>query len=219
MRPCFVVALLYAALTLGCSSLTAEPAFVQPPRSVPLQIAFSNTYNNENVQVVENVWLRPYAVDANGGLDGIRKELDATGPKSEIAGRRFDGLTTWGLHWGFSFNDRGDSCDLRNATIELEAVITLPELSEEGALPADEMDLWKDYLKRLRAHEDGHVNIYRAGAQELSNEILALGEMPDCDQLRKALKALGEAKLTRIGQADRNFDLQTGHGAIFPTKD
>lgn len=219
MRPCFIVVLLYATLTLGCSTLTAEPAFVQPPRSIPLQIDFANTYNNGNVRVIENVWLRPYAVDANGGLDGIRKELDATGPMSEIAGRRFDGLTTWGLHWGFSFNDRGDSCDLRNATIELEAVITLPELSDEDALSTNELDLWKDYLAQLRAHEDGHVNIYRAGAQELSNEILALGEMADCDQLRKALAALGEAKIARISQADRNFDQQTGHGAIFPAND
>jgi hypothetical protein len=41
----------------------------------------------------------------------------------------------------------------------------------------------------------------------------------DCEQLRKALATLGEAKIARISQADRNFDLQTGHGAIFPAND
>jgi predicted secreted Zn-dependent protease len=78
---------------------------------------------------------------------------------------------------------------------------------------------WQAYVTQLRAHEDGHVNIYRAGAQELSNEILALGEMPDCDQLRRALSNLGEAKIARIQQADVSFDLETGHGAVFPTKE
>jgi predicted secreted Zn-dependent protease len=218
MRPWFIVVLFYVTVTLGCSTLTAEPAFVQPPRSAPLQIALSNTSYNEDVRVVENVWLKPYPVDAQGGLEGIRKELDVLGPVSEVAGRRFDGLTTWALNWGFSFDGGGVSCRLRNATIEIEAVITLPELSDEGALPAAELDLWSDYLRELRAHEDGHVNIYRAGAQELSNEILALGDM-DCEQLRKTLATLGEAKIARISQADRNFDLQTGHGAIFPAND
>jgi predicted secreted Zn-dependent protease len=219
MRPCFIVALLYAALTLGCSTLTAEPALVQPPRSVPLQIALSNTYDNENVRVIENVWLKPYEVDAGSGLDDIRRELDAIGPVSEVAGRRFDGLTTWALNSSYSFAEGGDSCRVRNATIQIEAVIALPELSDESALPPDELGLWKAYLLQLRAHEDGHVSIYRAGAQELSNEVFALGDMPDCDQLREALAGLREAKIARISQADRNFDLQTGHGATFPAKD
>ncbi len=219
MRPWFLVALACAALTLSCSTLTVEPALVQPPRSLPLQIVLSNTYDNENVRVVENVWLRPYSVSADGGLDGIRERLDEIGPKSEVMGRRFDGLTTWGLHWSFTFDSNDTSCRLRNATIEMEAVITLPELAVGAALPADELSLWNDYLLALRAHEDGHVNNYRAGAQELSNEILALGEMPDCDQLRKALAALGEAKLQRISQADRDYDLKTGHGAIFPANE
>lgn len=219
MRPWFIVFLFYVTLTLGCSRLTAEPALVQPPRSVPLQIVLSNTYYNEDVRVIENVWLKPYSVDAQGGLDGIRRELDVLGPVSEVAGRRFDGLTSWGLNWGFNFDDSGALCRLRNATIEIEAVITLPELSNENVLSAAELDLWSDYLQELRAHEDGHVNIYRAGAQELSNEILALGDMADCEQLRKALAALGEAKIARISQADRNFDLQTGHGAVFPAKE
>jgi predicted secreted Zn-dependent protease len=219
MRPWFIVALLYAALTLGCAKPIAEPALVRPPRSIPLQTVISNSYENEYVRVIETVWLKPYTVDGQHGLDGLRDELDRLGPKSEVAGRRFDGLTTWGVRWGFSFESGRESCSLRNATIEVEAVITLPELKEAGALSAEESLLWQAYLQRLRAHEDGHVNIYRAGAQELSNEILALGPMPDCEELRKALSAIGDAKLDRIARADVYYDFETGHGAIFPGQD
>lgn len=217
MRSWLIVPLLGAILALSCSTLVAEPARVDPPRSLPLQIEFSNTYHNDVVRVIETVWLEPYTVSTKDGMAGIRAELDEIGPKSEAAGRRFDGVTTWGLRWGFNFDPGTDSCSLRNATIEMEAVITLPELTSEDMLSASESELWHDYTADLRAHEEGHVNVYRAGAQELSAEILALGVMPNCEQLRITLSALGEEKIARIKQADLNFDEETGHGAIFPT--
>lgn len=95
MRPWFIAPLLGVILTLSCSTLVAEPARVDPPRSLPLQIDFSNSYNNDILRVTETVWLEPYIVDAQGGLAGIRTKLDEVGPKSEAAGRRFDGVTTW----------------------------------------------------------------------------------------------------------------------------
>lgn len=219
MRPWYIVAWLCAALTLGCATLVAQPARVQPPRSLPLQTVIANSYANGIVRVDESVWLKPYGVSSNDGLEGIRGQLDRLGPMSDVAGRRFDGLTTWGLRWGFAYNDTAGSCSLRNATIEIEAVITLPELEDEGMLSEAESGLWQTYVQELRSHEDGHVNIYRAGAQELSNEILALGAMADCTQLRQALGALGEAKIARIRQADLRYDHETGHGAVFPGQD
>jgi predicted secreted Zn-dependent protease len=216
MRPSFIVALLCAALTLSCSTLVATPVQVQPPRSTPLETVLANSYDNGIVRVDESVWLKPYVVEAAGGLEDIRKELDRLGPFSDVANRRFDGLTTWGLRWGFAYNDTAGSCSLRSATIDIEAVITLPQLKDEEVLAEDQSVMWQGYVQQLRNHEDGHVNIYRAGAQELSNEILELGAMPDCNQLRQALNDLGDAKIARIRQADVNYDLETGHGAVFP---
>lgn len=219
MRPWLIVALIYAALTVGCSTLAAPPALVQPPRSLPLQTVIANSYTNGIVRVDENVWLKPYGVGAQGGLQDIRKELDRLGPMSDVANRRFDGLTTWGLRWGFAYDDTAGSCSLRSATIEIEAVITLPQLEDAETLSAEESGLWQTYVQQLRAHEDGHVNIYRAGAQELSNEIVALGAMAGCDELRQALNVLGNAKIERIRQADLNYDAETGHGAVFPRQE
>ena len=215
MRPWFIVALLYAVLTLGCASLVAEPALVRPPRSLPLETLISNSYTNGVVRINETVWLRPYNISGESGLPGVRRQLDELGPVSDVAKTRFDGLTAWGLRWGFNYNDSAGACSVRTAEIEIEAVITLPEL-DVGELSDEDGRLWTAYVDQLRAHEDGHVNIYRAGAQELSNEITALGEMPSCDELRLALSALGDAKIERISQADLQFDRETGHGAIFP---
>jgi predicted secreted Zn-dependent protease len=98
-------------------------------------------------------------------------------------------------------------------------VITLPALDDESVLSGVESSLWLALVAKLREFEDGHVNIYRAAAQELSNEIIAPGERPDCEQLRWALQLLMDAKLARIVAADRNFDLETGHGAVFPAQE
>ena len=219
MRAFPVIALLCAVFLTGCAALAAEPAFVEPKRSVPLRIDFANTYDVEHIRIIETVWLEPYLVEASGGLEAIRARLDQIGPKSEVAGRRFDGLTSWGVRWGFNFNHGSASCSLRNATIELEAVITLPELDSPSALSPDEAALWQTYSAQLRTHEDGHVNIYRVAVRELADEFALLGEMPDCNQLRARLAELGNAVIDRISHADRGFDASTGHGAVFPAKE
>lgn len=208
--------LIGAALLLGCSALIPEPARVQPPRAEPLQHVLSNTDAGETVRVIENVWIRWYAVSAEGGLDGIRARLDQMGPKSDVAGRRFDALTSWGIRWGFAYNDTSSGCTLRNANIEVEAVVTLPRLEHAQLLTSDEFKLWQGYVRRLRAHEEAHVNIYRNAARELRDEFADAGARQDCNQLREALSVMGQAKLEAIRAADLRFDAETGHGAVFP---
>ena len=217
MRFWLAATLISAALAVGCASPAAEPLVARPPRSETLQFILSESDAVDRVRVNANAWLKPYAVSAAGGLNGIRRQLDQIGPVSEVTGQRFDGLTTWGLHSTFSYNDSRDSCSIRNATIEVEAVITLPELQEGSLLPPHELTLWQAYVEQLRAHEDGHVSIYLAAAQDLRDEYLQVGAMADCRQLAAALTALSEAKIAAVRAADQRFDAETGHGALFPS--
>ncbi len=108
------------------------------------------------------------------------------------------------------------ACTLRNATVEVEAVVTLPQLESAQLLTSEEFNLWQGYVQRLRAHEEAHVNIYRNAARELQDEFAAAGARPDCNQLREALSSKGDAKLEAIRAADLRFDAETGHGAVFP---
>jgi len=216
MRLWLFVALTLAALAAGCSTAAVVPPQAPPPRTEVLTSLMANTESVDRVRVNENAWLKTYPISAEGGLNAIRRQLDAIGPRSEVSGQRFDALTSWALRWSFSYNDSQGSCSIRNATIDVEAVITLPVLDQPESLPPGELDAWQAYVEKLRAHEDGHVNLYLIAARELRDEYLQFGSMSDCRTLAAALAARGEAKIEAIHSRDRAYDAQTGHGAIFP---
>jgi predicted secreted Zn-dependent protease len=216
MRFCFALALTLAAFAIGCSSLSAPPVFGPPQRDQTLQPILSSSDVQDGIRVDERTWLQTYPVSAQGGLTAVRRQLDRLAPESDDSGQRFDGLTTWALRWGFSYDQSRGGCSLRNATIEVEAVITLPELLDAEVLPAEEFDLWQDYHEKLRAHEDGHVNIYLTAARDLREQVLKTAPMPDCASLASLLDQLGEAMIETIRYNDRLYDAATGHGAVFP---
>jgi predicted secreted Zn-dependent protease len=85
-------------------------------------------------------------------------------------------------------------------------------------LPAEELDLWHDYQDKLRAHEDGHVNIYLTAAYDLRQQVLDTAPMPDCASLASVLDQKGEAMIETIRYNDRLYDAATGHGAVFPQR-
>jgi predicted secreted Zn-dependent protease len=216
MRIWLSFALTLAALASGCGSPQAPAAFGPPPRQDLLQPLLASSDVADGVRIQANTWLKTYPVSATGGLAAVRRQLDRLGPISDATGQRFDALTAWGLRWSFSYDDSGGGCRVRNATIEVEAVITLPVLQESEAMPPHELSLWRGYHDRLSAHEDGHVAIYLAAARELRDLMLQTGPMPDCRSLAGALNQLGDAMIEAIRNSDRAYDAATGHGAVFP---
>jgi predicted secreted Zn-dependent protease len=216
MRFWLAFALTLAASAIACSPPSAPPAFGPPPRDQVLQPILTNSDVQEGVRVDERAWLKTYPVSAQGGLPAVRRQLDRLGPESDDTGERFDGLTTWALHWTFSYDESRGGCSVRNATIEVEAVVMLPQLQDAEALSAEEFNLWQSYQDKLRAHEEGHVNIYLTGAHDLRDQVLSTGSMPDCTGLASLLNQTGEAMIETIRYNDRLYDAATGHGAVFP---
>jgi len=203
--------MLATACSLPDASVSPQPA----PRSDLVPI-LSNSDAAALVTVRENVWMRTYAIAPEGGVAGIRSQLDRHGPYSSAAKRRFDALTTWALHWTFRYDRGSGGCALAGATIELEAIVTLPELTSAETLSPEVFNLWQAYRQQLQAHEDGHVNIYRAAARALRDDFQSLPAMATCEELRAALSGLGNARLEAIRAADQAYDAATGHGASFP---
>jgi predicted secreted Zn-dependent protease len=216
MRIWLAFALTLAVLAAGCGQPQAQSAFSNPPRDKLLQPLFANTDELHRVRINESAWLKPYTVSAEGGLNGIRRQLDRVGPISDATGQRFDALTTWSLHWSFNYNDTSGGCSVRTATIAVEAVVTLPELTAEELLTPEDFNLWQGYIGKLSAHEDAHVDIYLTAARELRDQVLQTGPMPDCHALASALEQTGNAMIQKILNNDRAYDAATGHGAAFP---
>jgi predicted secreted Zn-dependent protease len=216
MRFCFALALTLAAFAIACSPLSAPPVFGPPQRDQALQPILANSDVQDGVRVDERAWLKTYSVSAQGGLAAVRRQLDRLGPELDDTGQRFDGLTTWALRWTFSYDESRGGCAVRNGTIEVEAVVTLPHLQDAEVLPAEEFNLWQGYQDKLRAHEDGHIDGYRTAAHDLRDQVLNTGPMPDCAILTAVLNQQGEAMIETIRYNDRLYDAATGHGAVFP---
>jgi predicted secreted Zn-dependent protease len=216
MRLLRLVALACLLLTVACSLPAAHPATVRPPQSEALELIISGTETHGLVRIEERVWLRTYEVSGQDGLPGIRRQLDVLGPHSRDAGRRFDALSSWALDWSFNYNSTPAQCSLRNATIALEVVITLPGMSHLELLSAGEQQAWHTYLEQLRDHENGHLELYRAAVRELANDYATVTPQPDCRRLAEALGGMGSAAVEAVRLRDRLFDAETGHGAVFP---
>jgi predicted secreted Zn-dependent protease len=171
------------------------------------------------VSLNENVVTRTYPVGGTTAAE-VRAGLNRGGPYSNDAGRRYDGATTWDLRWSFRYARQPDACSLAAATLDLNVVVVLPELTQPEALAAETLSRWQAYRDALDAHEQGHVGRSRAGAEALAQVYRDMGAFASCRELAAQLTAAGEAVLIEIRAADRLYDIETEHGrsqgAVFP---
>jgi len=172
------------------------------------------------VELHDSMHIDTYTVNGRAAAD-IRADLNRAGPLSVVDGRRFDALTSWNLTWTLRYKRVEGGCALAAATISLDTVILLPQLSDGAELPGRTLEGWQAYHRALEGHEMGHVENQRRGASELQSIFSGFdGVWPNCRELGAALKAEGDARINAIYAADRTYDEDTNHGrlqgAVFP---
>lgn len=159
-------------------------------------------------EIVERIDYRYYAVDATADRP-LYAALDAASPIRQN-GRVFHGFTRWELNWRYRWDARGDGrCRITQISVKLDATVDLPQLrsgtDRQGTAFAT-------YLKALREHELGHVQIGREAAQAVERRISILPEMASCATLEQTANQTGYRTLAEFGDRDRQYDLTTGHG-------
>lgn len=126
-------------------------------------------------------------------------------------GMRFHGYTAWQTSWHFRWWEEADGrCRITGNRTRLSAEVTLPRLTT--ADPAIRQR-FERYLAALKNHEMEHVRIARDAAQRIDRGILALPTMPSCRQLEQTANDLAQRLLREAGDAEREMDRRTGHGA------
>lgn len=203
--------MLVAAL---CGALSCA-GFVQPrppalALSEPVAIRYESSRDGA-ITVDVHVWQREYAVPGDS-VDQVRANLDVLrlgGPTGD-----FSAYTEWDLRWSLRFGEHGDSCGLEGASIEVDAVVTLPGLQDASALSRDALDGWQRYVAALKDHELTHVQNEVDGANLLRDELAGVEPAADCSALGKAIAELGEQQKEWIRQADTALDAETKHGAL-----
>lgn len=207
---------------LGLVACTTRPA----PQPAPVNVidaapaAEVPTETEVPVELHETFRTDTYPVSGRNAAE-IRSGLNRAGPLSVADGRRFDALTSWGLKWTLHYKRSGNGCSLDDATIFLDIVVLLPELTESPELLPRTLTTWQAYRQALETHEMGHVENQRQGASALQSKFNEYdGFWDNCRDLSAALKAEGDAAIQNIFDADRAYDGETSHGrlqgAVFP---
>ncbi|HEY7268257.1 MAG TPA: DUF922 domain-containing protein [Dehalococcoidia bacterium] len=213
LLPLLAFALLAAACAAGAG---AERA---PPAAAGVTLIADRSSQGPRVRLNETVTRSTYSVDGVT-VPEIRSHLVNEAAAGGSDGKRYDGLTTWAVHWTFRYDHGGAACSLANATIDVSIDVRLPRLSDAAVIAPDILDRWQAYAAALEAHEMGHVDRESAVIDGLKDAFESAGPASDCSSLGDALNSLGNDYVQQVRIADAAYDAETNHGqtqgAVFP---
>lgn len=89
-------------------------------------------------------------------------------------------------------------------TVTVTLTIEMPVWAERDRRPKAEQDEWDRFLEALRAHEDGHVELYRREFQKSFKRLKKVAP----DELRDET----DVEVVRVKRVNKTFDKVTGHG-------
>ena len=145
-----------------------------------------------------------------------RPEMPLSALITQASYIKFDGVTYHGvatpgiqsrLFW--NFDAATGLCRMKRVLVTLRVEVRLPRLFE--ATDAQRA-AFERFMARLRVHEQGHVDLYRAIAAQMVRELEVLPPMPSCDALQKAAIDRGDEILREGRAANVRYDAVTQHG-------
>jgi len=182
---------------------------VKPWRWLAAALGLSGAWST-SAQSEMKVTTNYYTVSGNT-LRELREALERTKPRKSLG--TSDARTDWNIQWSYKLAPDETGCQLRSLETKTTIAITLPKWDPApGAQPGMEQR-WKDYLKALATHEDGHRAIAASAATEMHKRIHAIKETPTCDALAESIKKAANETLSEFRAKDAQYDRKTDHGA------
>lgn len=137
--------------------------------------------------------------------EAIFADIETNGP-SDDSGQRGSGLTSvvWGYEWQRDTTSDGE-CVIDSMTIRADMTIELPQHTDEASLDASTLANWREYADGVAAHEQRHVDIYLAGANDIKNALEEVGSKPDCDELKDDISTIWSDQQSRINSLQEAF--------------
>jgi predicted secreted Zn-dependent protease len=135
-------------------------------------------------------------------------------------GKQHVAYTKWQVNWKFWWLDNGDTCEISKVETSLDITYTLPKLEQSSFIPDPLLSRWQSYYSALIEHEHGHRDFGIRAAEEIENEIAAMGARNSCKQLEHDANKIGEHVIRKYSLIEKNYDQSTSHGlstgAVFP---
>jgi predicted secreted Zn-dependent protease len=102
-------------------------------------------------------------------------------------------------------------CEVKNARIQLDSTIVLPQLVETDQSEAV-IGEWGRYIGALRAHEQMHANNGKLTAETLASRLYDFKSSLPCAEMRVKLDQALDRLIQNMGEWDKQLDAQTEHG-------
>jgi predicted secreted Zn-dependent protease len=138
----------------------------------------------------------------------LAPQINAASPLKE-QGKIFHGYTNWKVRWTFSLQPGRGSCQITNVRVAIDAVITLPKLSNASA---QQLAHFNRYMIALRAHELGHYKVSANAAQAIDHQLRSIPAVNKCDGLESYGNKAAHRLLNHYIELNRRYDRETNHG-------
>ena len=212
--PLLALALLATACAAGAGA-QHEPSTA----TTDVTLVANRSVQGARVRLTETVTRSLYTVAGTTAAE-IRSHLLDEAASGGPDGRRYDGLTTWSVHWTFRYEHGAGGCSLLSANLDVAIEIRLPRLADETAVAPAILDSWRAYAGALEQHETGHADRESAVLEGLRDAFESAPSAAECGGLGAALNALGDDFVMQVRLSDDAYDAETDHGrsqgAVFP---
>jgi predicted secreted Zn-dependent protease len=138
-------------------------------------------------------------------LDEIERQLGTRGPKLDATGQRHPGLTRMEFRTHVDFRRRSTSCEVAGARVALTVKVILPRWSDRGA-DGEVKLVWDALSSDIRRHEEEHVKIAQAYAQDLERQLRAIGPQRNCPAVEAKVAQVRDKVLKKHDSAQDRFD-------------
>jgi len=165
-----------------------------------------SAYASPQVSVAEKF----YTV-RGGTAQELRQQMNAHGIRSE-GGKTYDAYTAWHVKWRYHLSPRGNTCTVQNIAVSVAVVYTLPEWRGRDKAPQDLKNKWRQYMKDLKTHEDGHRDFGIAAAAEIERVLHSIRPEATCRTMETKANEAGHAILDQYRSKEKVYDLRTLHG-------
>lgn len=119
----------------------------------------------------------------------------------EYSGATVPSRTWWSVDWHWNGDD-GVPCLVAGVSANVDIVVSLPRWSPPAEADPAVVVAWREFTAALALHEQGHVDMVRAGAAGLTSARRGCGEMP----------SYGAAILRSLWLSQVEYDVATDHG-------
>lgn len=156
--------------------------------------------------VQENISYDYYPVTVEQG--SLNEALVAAYPLQK-PGERRHAYTKWHIDWHFDWTgESGDLCSVSSVDTTLTVTMTLPRIVSASPAVDQQFD---DYIPKLKAHEDGHLEIARNAAKGIDTTLPGIRNVP-CNAIEAQGNKTAYDILDRAIAAEKDYDLRTEHG-------